>query len=176
MPFITKFVASYLAQNPNGSFDKPIGFTSNGDGFKKFCHFVNYVFWEKCWIEGLHIEQKLKNFSVNDIINNPRIRTVVDMSIFIPILKTSATYTAHKYLRRAWSILWSSTITPAAKGVIPPELKKMKYYWRKGFNILLHFVPEMACLIYYCLCSFNTWNNFGDVVFGTDRIIYTNYI
>ena len=142
MPFISKFVSNYLDTNPKGSFDKPVGFTSNGDGFKELCHRVNYSLWDSTWIANDQIEKKLQHMSVEEIIED--MNQPVDMTIFMPMLKISATYCAHKYLRRAWCTLWSSTFPQTRTGVIPPELIKMKYNWRKGFNILMELVPEMV--------------------------------
>ena len=146
LPFVTKSYKKYIDNNRGGKIEKDWCFNSNGHGYKLICEFINESWCEAAWIEHDIIEDSLDDYSLEEINTNANVN--IDISLFIPTLKYAACYVAHKYLRRAWGGIWSSTTSTSQDGELSNEVKEIKHNWRKGFNILMTFVEETVCIYY----------------------------
>lgn len=136
IPFVLKSFEKYIDSNKSANLDVEWHFTSNGFGYKLICNKINSAINTACWIEHRKLNHYMSINNVNSWSD------IIDMSRLIPTMKFAASYVAHKYLRRGWSILWSSTLKPNS-------MQQMKFWWRKGFYILLNFIPEVVCLFMF---------------------------
>ena len=146
IPFVSRKIDEYIEINPKGNLHRDWGFTSNGHGFKLICDRINYGYSEMSWTAHLKLESQLNSVNIQCLIDNPLSNIDLDMNLLVPTLKIAAQYTAHKWMRRGWSKLWSSHVEQVPDGQIPPSVLQMKYHFRKGFNIMLHFLPEAVCI------------------------------
>lgn len=144
--FLNGKVDKYLSDNPTGSLSKNFDITSNGHGYKLICNSLNAAYKKMSWLENDKIESALPDDFVENIVTNNLLSYKVDMNLLVPTLKIAAQYVAHKHMRRGWSKIWISHVEKRLDGRLPKSVKLMKYHWRKGFNILLKFVPEAVCL------------------------------
>ena len=160
--FVTNSYDKYLDGNRNGSLTKDWSFTSNGHGFKLICDNISYAWCEAGWQEYYKIDKQLEDIDIEDIINGNNVN--IDMSLLIQTLKLGASYTAHKYLRRAWAGIWSSTTDKCNNNELSPQIQAIKDNFRKGFSILLHFVEESVCLIF--ILPFYIYNDiYNDILY-----------
>lgn len=148
IPFVDTSVSGYLKKNKQGRINDGYDFNSNGHGYIRICQRLNYFWNESAWIENNnYIKPKLQGYTVEDIISTPITELQIDMKIFVPTVKLAVKYSAHKYLRRAWKGLWSSKIEYGAEGEIPQSVLLIKYFWRKGVNMLRYCAPELVCSV-----------------------------
>lgn len=145
--FVTKSYEKYLTNNRSANLDKDWNFTSNGHGYKMICSQLGFAQTEAGWVEHKNLETKLSDISVANVIEGDYAN--VDLSLFLPTLKLAAQYCAHKWLRRAWGGIWSSTTEVGIDGSLSESVKEIKHNFRKGFNMLITFSQETVCLIQY---------------------------
>ena len=135
IPFVLKSINKYLSTNKSRNIDEEWAFTSNGHGYKLICDNINRCYNKMAWIEHFKLNQYMYNNNISNINDD------IDMAKLVPTMKLAACYVAHKYLRRGWAVLWSSSLNNNS-------INKLKSNWKKGFNILLNFVPEIVSILF----------------------------
>ena len=145
LPWLTKAVTKYIEQtNAARNLNTEWDFTSNGHNLKLICNNLYYALSQLGWTAHEKLESQLREsgVTIDDIINSDIRNVDIDISLLIPMLKIASQYSAHKNLRRAFSLFWSSTTDKSSGDGLPPSVKTLKYHLRKGFYTILNITPE----------------------------------
>ena len=147
LPWLTKAAKEYLDLNRSRSLDNAWNLTSNGHNYKLICNNLYCGYLSLSWTahDKLEIQLQDSGVTIHDLENNNNVN--IDMSFFVPMLKIASQYVAHKNIRRAFSIFWSSTTDKHNGDGLPPTVKKLKYHLNKSFWNLLNFSAETVCQV-----------------------------